>query len=109
MYVISCFFCEILYSWPLLNIANAISDNLAEDLGFNNDGVNLSILVYSIIFTIFTLPSNPIAKRIGAHLWIPILMNSWAVVTWAHALIHVSNSCAICSAVYQYAFIPTGL
>ncbi|KAI7882665.1 MFS general substrate transporter [Lichtheimia hyalospora FSU 10163] len=60
------------------NISNAISDNLAEDLGFNNDGVNLSILVYSIIFTIFTLPSNPIAKRIGAHLWIPILMNSWA-------------------------------
>lgn len=71
--------------------ANAISDNLAEDLGFDNDGVNLSILVYSIIFTLFTLPSNPIAKRIGPHLWIPILMNSWAVVTWAHALIHASN------------------
>jgi MFS family permease len=57
-------------------------------LGFTNNGVNTSVLVYSFVFTIFTLPSNAIVKRIGAHLWIPILMNSWAIVTWAHALIH---------------------
>lgn len=69
-------------------IANAISDNLAADLGFTNDGVNTGVLVYSLIFTIFTLPSNAIVKRIGAHLWIPILMTSWAIVTWAHCLIH---------------------
>ncbi|KAI8885437.1 MFS general substrate transporter [Backusella circina FSU 941] len=70
------------------NISNAISDNLAVDLGFTNDGVNTGTLVYSFIFTVFTLPSNAIVKRIGAHLWIPILMSSWAIVTWAHVLIH---------------------
>ncbi|KAJ8659312.1 hypothetical protein O0I10_005027 [Lichtheimia ornata] len=94
------------------NISNAISDNLAEDLGFNNDGVNLSILVYSIIFTIFTLPSNPIAKRIGAHLWIPILMNSWAIVTWAHALIHDFDAfmaVRVLIAVTEAGFIPACL
>lgn len=68
-----------------------MSDNLAEDLGFTNDGVNTGILIYHIVFTICTLPSNAISKTVGAHLWIPILMNSWAIVTWAHALIHVNR------------------
>ncbi|KAG2219906.1 hypothetical protein INT45_008543 [Circinella minor] len=70
------------------NLSNAISDNLASDLGFTNDDVNMTIMVYAILFTIFTLPSNFISKRIGAHLWIPILMNAWGVITWAHALVH---------------------
>ncbi|KAI9304489.1 major facilitator superfamily domain-containing protein [Cunninghamella echinulata] len=61
------------------NIANAISDHLPEHLGFNTDGVNLGTLVHSIVFTIFTLPTNPIVKRVGAHLWIPILMTSWGI------------------------------
>jgi MFS family permease len=61
---------------------------LAADLGFTNDGVNTSILAYSIVFTIFTLPSNAIVKRIGAHIWIPILMTSWAIVTWCHAFVN---------------------
>ncbi|KAI9492274.1 major facilitator superfamily domain-containing protein [Zychaea mexicana] len=59
------------------NLSNAISDNLAQDLGFTNDDVNTTIMVYAILFTIFALPSNFVSKRIGAHLWIPILMNSW--------------------------------
>jgi hypothetical protein len=45
-----------------------------------------------------TLFTNPIVKRVGAHKWIPILMNSWAIVTWAHALIHVSY-------IYVYAYV----
>ena len=71
-------------------IANAISDNLPADLGFGINGVNTGTLVHSIVFTVGTLFTNPIVKRVGAHKWIPILMNSWAIVTWAHALIHVS-------------------
>ena len=72
-------------------IANAISDNLPADLGFGINGVNTGTLVHSIVFTVGTLFTNPIVKRVGAHIWIPILMNSWAVVTWAHTLIHVSH------------------
>ncbi|KAK4518283.1 uncharacterized protein ATC70_001635 [Mucor velutinosus] len=69
-------------------LANAISDNLPAGLGFGISGVNTGTLVHSIVFTVGTLFTNPIVKRVGAHRWIPILMNSWAVVTWAHALIH---------------------
>lgn len=70
--------------------ANAISDNLAVDLNITNDDVNTGISVYHFVFTIFTLPSNAVSKAVGAHLWIPTLMSAWAVVTWAHAFIHVS-------------------
>lgn len=70
--------------------ANAMSDNLALDLNITNDDVNTSISVYHFVFTLFTLPSNAVSKAVGAHLWIPILMSSWAAVTWAHALIYVS-------------------
>lgn len=70
--------------------ANAISDNLPANLGFGISGVNTGTLVHSIVFTAGTLVTNPIVKRVGAHIWIPILMNSWAVVTWAHAFIHVT-------------------
>ncbi|EIE87642.1 hypothetical protein RO3G_12353 [Rhizopus delemar RA 99-880] len=60
------------------NISNAISDNMPEELGFNITGVNTATLVYSIAFTVITLITNPIAKRIGPHKWIPFLMFSWA-------------------------------
>ncbi|KAG1112314.1 hypothetical protein G6F42_014778 [Rhizopus arrhizus] len=94
------------------NISNAISDNLAVSLGFTNDGVNTTVLIYSFVFTVFTLPSNAIVKRIGAHLWIPILMNSWAIVTWAHALVHNFSgfvAVRIFIAVTEAGFIPACL
>ncbi|CAO3694724.1 unnamed protein product [Umbelopsis ramanniana] len=69
------------------NISNAISDGLPADLGFDIDGVNKGTLVYAFVFTVFTLPSNIIVKRIGANLWIPLIMISWGIVTWAHVFI----------------------
>lgn len=81
----------VLKTLAIHHVANAISDNLPADLGFGINGVNTGTLVHSIIFTVGTLFTNPIVKRVGAHLWIPILMNSWAICTWAHALIHVSH------------------
>ncbi|KAI8149747.1 major facilitator superfamily domain-containing protein [Fennellomyces sp. T-0311] len=94
------------------NHSNAISDNMAGDLGFTNDGVNNAILAYSIMFTVFTLPSNFIAKKIGAYRWIPILMTSWAIVTWAHVLIHNYGSymtVRVLIAVTEAGFIPASL
>ncbi|CEP17471.1 hypothetical protein [Parasitella parasitica] len=70
------------------NISNAISDNLPENLGFGITGVNTATLLYSIVFTVVTLITSPIVKRVGPHRWIPILMSSWAIITWAHALLH---------------------
>lgn len=65
---------------------------MPEELGFNITGVNTATLVYSIAFTVITLITNPIAKRIGPHKWIPFLMFSWAVTTWSHIFLRVCLS-----------------
>ncbi|CAM0143244.1 hypothetical protein VKS41_008713 [Umbelopsis sp. WA50703] len=69
------------------NISNAISDNLPADLGFTIDGVNTATLIYAIVFTLFTIPTNVIVKRVGAHIWIPFIMTAWGIVTWAHVFV----------------------
>ncbi|KAI9259673.1 major facilitator superfamily domain-containing protein [Phascolomyces articulosus] len=86
------------------NLSNAISDHLAENLGFTNDGVNNSILAYSILFTVFTLPSNFIAKKIGAHRWIPILMSSWVCLNYGGFI-----TVRVLIAVTEAGFIPACL
>ncbi|CDH48430.1 mfs general substrate transporter [Lichtheimia corymbifera JMRC:FSU:9682] len=96
----------------VLNMDRTNLYDLAKDLGFTNDGVNVTIMVYSVLFTIFTLPSNFISKRIGAHLWIPIMMNSWGIVTWAHSLVHNYASFFVVRmliAVTEAGFIPACL
>lgn len=60
--------------------------------------------MYSIVFTLVTLVTNPIVKRVGPHVWIPILMFSWAIVTWAHALLHVRNTFNILISFQIYLF-----
>ncbi|CAO3628867.1 unnamed protein product [Mucor fragilis] len=94
------------------NISNAMSDNLALDLNITNDDVNTGISVYHFVFTIFTLPSNAVSKAVGAHLWIPTLMSSWAAVTWAHALIYDFRGFLIVRvliAITEAGFIPACL
>ncbi|KAI8071325.1 major facilitator superfamily domain-containing protein [Gongronella butleri] len=66
------------------NLSNAISDNLAMNLGITNNDVNTSITMHAVLFSVATLPNNIIVKRIGAHRWIPIIMTSWAICTWCH-------------------------
>ncbi|KAK0434188.1 MFS general substrate transporter, partial [Armillaria borealis] len=86
-----------LFPWILLttfvlnmdrtNHSNAVSDNLAVDLGFTNDTVNLGIAVYSVIFSFACLSGAVISKIVGPARWIPVLMFAWGLVTMAHALI----------------------
>ncbi len=64
-----------LFPWILLttfvlnmdrtNHSNAVSDNLAVDLGFTNDTVNLGIAVYSVIFSFSCLSGAVISKIVG--------------------------------------------
>ncbi|CEG62870.1 hypothetical protein RMATCC62417_00126 [Rhizopus microsporus] len=94
------------------NISNAISDNMPEHLGFNINGINTGTLLYSLVFTVITLITNPIAKRVGPHRWIPFLMFSWAIVTWAHVFLHNYSgylATRFFIAVTEGGFIPTCL
>ncbi|PBK68434.1 MFS general substrate transporter [Armillaria solidipes] len=88
----TCLFPWILLTTFVLNMdrtnhSNAVSDNLAVDLGFTNDTVNLGIAVYSVIFSFACLSGAVISKIVGPARWIPVLMFAWGLVTMAHALI----------------------
>ncbi|KAF9404380.1 hypothetical protein BGZ94_004215, partial [Podila epigama] len=63
------------------NMANALTDNLMEDLGFNLNTVTLGSSIFLIFFVTFEIPSNVIIKRVGAHRWIPFLMFLWGAAT----------------------------
>lgn len=64
-----------LFTWVLLttfvlnmdrtNIANAISDNLPGDLGFDINVVNTSTAVYSVLFSVMCLSGAVVAKLAG--------------------------------------------
>jgi MFS family permease len=85
---------------------------LPQDLGFTIDGVNQVTLIYAIVFTLFTIPTNVIVKRVGAHIWIPVLMTAWGIATWAHVFVHDYKSfltVRIFIAVTEAGFIPACL
>ncbi|KAF7313504.1 MFS general substrate transporter [Mycena chlorophos] len=71
------------------NISNAISDNLASDLGFTLTTVNTATAIYSVFFSLFCFTGAVMAKITGPARWIPILMFAWGWVTLSHALITV--------------------
>ncbi|KAI9309574.1 major facilitator superfamily domain-containing protein [Cunninghamella echinulata] len=85
------------------NLSNAVSDNMALDLGFNNDGVNFSIMVYSFLFTLFTFPSNIMVKKMGAHKWIPCLILSWGTDYFGFLIVRIFI------AITEAGFIPACL
>ncbi|ODQ54687.1 MFS general substrate transporter [Saitoella complicata NRRL Y-17804] len=69
------------------NNSNAISAGLPADLGFTIDAVNNATLIYALVFTLATFSGAIIAKQVGPHRWIPILMFAWGIVTWSHIFI----------------------
>ncbi|KAF8900139.1 major facilitator superfamily domain-containing protein [Gymnopilus junonius] len=94
------------------NNSNAISDNLPADLGFDINVINTATAMYSVLFATACLTGAVIAKIVGPHRWIPILMFSWGLVTLAHVLItdkfgYLTVRCFI--AITEGGVIPTTL
>ncbi|KAJ3103949.1 hypothetical protein HK100_004131, partial [Physocladia obscura] len=69
------------------NISNAISDNLAGELGFSLNVVNNANTIYAVIFTIAAFLGSILGKRFGPHRYIPFLVFAWGFVTLGHTWI----------------------
>ncbi|KAF9442274.1 MFS general substrate transporter [Macrolepiota fuliginosa MF-IS2] len=69
------------------NHSNAVSDNMPGDLGFTIDTVGTAAAMSSVLFATFCLSGSILAKLVGPHRWIPLLMFAWGVVTLLHATI----------------------
>lgn len=62
------------------NIGNALTDTLMEDLGINQDQVNVGTALFNIGIVIFEIPSNVVLQKIGPGKWLSFQIIVWSVV-----------------------------
>ncbi|KAF4626615.1 hypothetical protein G7Y89_g11542 [Cudoniella acicularis] len=61
------------------NLANAVADNLLDDLKLTTDDYNNAQNMYRIGFLIAEIPSQMVGKRLGPDRWIPAQIILWSI------------------------------
>lgn len=64
------------------NLGNALTDGFAKSIGIAQQQINLGQTLFTLAIVLFELPSNIVLKRIGAHIWLPLIMFVWGTITW---------------------------
>ncbi|KAH6660245.1 major facilitator superfamily domain-containing protein [Truncatella angustata] len=74
------------------NIAQALSDNMLNDIGLTTNQYNYGQTIFYISFLCAELPSQMISKKLGPDVWIPIQMVSWSIVACCQSRITGQSS-----------------
>ncbi|KAI0636651.1 major facilitator protein [Trametes polyzona] len=64
-----------------VNVSNAVLFNLKQDLNLTGDQYNTALVVFFIPYVLFEIPSNVLMKRFTPHVWLPLSMLVFGVIT----------------------------
>ncbi|KAH3676259.1 hypothetical protein WICMUC_002136 [Wickerhamomyces mucosus] len=92
-----------------VNLTQAVSDNLLDDLGLSTSDYNIGNTISKICFLMAEIPSGILAKKIGPDIWIPIQMILWSIITMSQCFMYDRNTFFITRAliaILEGGFIP---
>ncbi|KAL6249333.1 hypothetical protein RBB50_003186 [Rhinocladiella similis] len=94
------------------NMANAITDNLMEDIGITQDQFNVGQQMLSLGIVLFEIPSNMILYRVGPGKWLTLQLFLFGIVSTFQAF--QTNYASFISTrlllgITESGFIPGGL
>lgn len=69
------------------NMGNALTDTIVEDLHITTDTVSIGNQLMSAGVVVAEIPSNLVLQRLGARVWLPILVTIWGVIALSQAFV----------------------
>ncbi|KAL1640452.1 hypothetical protein SLS58_006950 [Diplodia intermedia] len=63
------------------NLANAVADNLLDDMGISTNDYNNAQNMYRVGFLVSEIPSQMLGKRLGPDRWIPCQIVLWSAAS----------------------------
>ncbi|WWD06514.1 hypothetical protein V865_004605 [Kwoniella europaea PYCC6329] len=79
--------CFLMLQFDRTNLGNAQTDTILKDINITTANVNIGQTLFTLGFVLFELPSNIIAKAIGPHRWVPVIIFIWGLLTLCQAFL----------------------
>ncbi|PCH41172.1 MFS general substrate transporter [Wolfiporia cocos MD-104 SS10] len=90
-----------------VNIANAATFGLKSDLKLVGDQYNTALVIFFIPYVLCEIPSNTLLKRFRPHVWLPLCMFLFGLISICQGLVHNYSGLLACR--FFLGFVESGV